>query len=212
MRPMSSKIVITANNEQKRVSFPVLPEKVNVGGDSNDESLNVVGLGEVTIRQDDPAIPVDFEVELPAESCDGYQIIETLKAMKQNKKPVHFICTNPPVNMYATISKMPYYEQGGDVGTIYLSMSLKEWKEPSVRKVTIVKATSGTIKATVVKAAARVDNREASATYSVVSGDCLYNIAKKKLGDASKWKEIATLNNIKSPYTIYPKQTLKLPG
>ena len=48
-------------------------------------------------------------------------------------------------------------------------------------------------------------------TYTIASGDCLYNIAKKQLGDASKWPEIASLNGIKSPYTIYPNHVLKLP-
>ena len=49
------------------------------------------------------------------------------------------------------------------------------------------------------------------ATYTVVKGDCLWTIARDELGNAYRWKEIAELNNIKSPYTIYPGNQLTLP-
>jgi len=52
---------------------------------------------------------------------------------------------------------------------------------------------------------------QTSATYTVKSGDYLYAIADQQLGDANRWTEIASLNNISAPYTIYPGQVLKLP-
>lgn len=45
-------------------------------------------------------------------------------------------------------------------------------------------------------------------TYTVQSGDCL-SVIGKKLG--VNWKEIATLNGIHSPYTVYKGQKLKIP-
>jgi LysM repeat protein len=47
------------------------------------------------------------------------------------------------------------------------------------------------------------------ATYTVVSGDTLSGIGVKT---GHNWQDIANLNGIGSPYTIYPKQVLKLPG
>ena len=49
-------------------------------------------------------------------------------------------------------------------------------------------------------------------TYTVKAGDSLSKIARDELGDMSRWKEIASLNGISSPYTIYPNQKLKLPA
>lgn len=46
-------------------------------------------------------------------------------------------------------------------------------------------------------------------TYTVVSGDTLSGIGVKT---GHNWQEIANLNGIPSPYIIYPKQVLKLPG
>ena len=51
-------------------------------------------------------------------------------------------------------------------------------------------------------------------TYIVKKGDCLYNIAKKELGDGARWKEIYNLNKdkIENPDLIYPDQKLTLPN
>lgn len=47
-------------------------------------------------------------------------------------------------------------------------------------------------------------------TYKVVKGDTLWGIAEKKLGNGSRYKEIITLNKLKSD-VIYAGQTLKIP-
>ena len=50
-------------------------------------------------------------------------------------------------------------------------------------------------------------------TYTVKSGDCLWNIAKKQLGDGSRWKEIHDLNRdkISNPNLIHPGLVLVMP-
>lgn len=47
--------------------------------------------------------------------------------------------------------------------------------------------------------------------YTVRKGDTLSTIAKAKLGDATRWREIAKLNGLTDPYVIRVDQTLKLP-
>lgn len=49
-------------------------------------------------------------------------------------------------------------------------------------------------------------------SYVVRVGDSLSNIAKNKLGDVNRWQEIARLNNIPAPYSIYPGLEISLPG
>ena len=48
-------------------------------------------------------------------------------------------------------------------------------------------------------------------TYTVVRGDCLWNIAKKFLGSGARYKEIKTLNGLIYD-TIYVGQVLKIPN
>jgi len=49
----------------------------------------------------------------------------------------------------------------------------------------------------------------ANGSYTVISGDTLSGIGTKTGKD---WKQIAAMNGISSPYTIYPGQVLLLPG
>ncbi len=202
------KMYMTYDNGGQKLTFPVLPEKFTIQSGSSNESVEVDGLGEITIFQDRPALTISFDGYFPAGQGAPKKYISKLKKWKQAKKPVHFILTGgAAVNLYCSIEELTYYEQGGDVGTLYYSLSLKEYREVTIRQVT-VSDNVGTVSG----ASGRVDNRVQASTYTVVSGDYLYRIAQQQLGDSSRWKEIATLNSIASPYTIYVNQILKLPG
>src|SRR5690606_22765023 len=48
-------------------------------------------------------------------------------------------------------------------------------------------------------------------TYTVGSGDTLWSIAASKLGDGTRWREIAALNKLADADVITPGQKLKLP-
>ena len=51
-----------------------------------------------------------------------------------------------------------------------------------------------------------------SGTYKVQSGDTLMGISRKLFnGDPQYWDEIADLNGIRAPYTIYPGDELEVP-
>ncbi len=54
----------------------------------------------------------------------------------------------------------------------------------------------------------------ASGTYMVVSGDSLFLIAERLLGDGERWPEIFAANKdkIRDPHWIYPGQTFNIPG
>lgn len=55
------------------------------------------------------------------------------------------------------------------------------------------------------------DRLAPATTYTVRSGDTLSSIAKSRLGDADRWRDIATLNKLTDPNKLVVGQTLKLP-
>ena len=61
-------------------------------------------------------------------------------------------------------------------------------------------------------AAAAPEAPAAGETYTVASGDCLWNLAAKLLGNGALFGKIAEANGIAAPYTIYVGQTLTIPG
>lgn len=48
-------------------------------------------------------------------------------------------------------------------------------------------------------------------TYTVLPGDCLWNIASKELGAGTRWGEIQELNHISNVYALQIGQVLTLP-
>jgi nucleoid-associated protein YgaU len=48
-------------------------------------------------------------------------------------------------------------------------------------------------------------------SYTVVKGDCLWNIAVRAYGDGFRWKEIAAANNLVNPSLIHPGNYFIIP-
>ena len=136
-------------------------------------------------------------------------MMQRLFEWKISAKPVHLILTGTRVNFYAAIQSLQPYRKGGDPGSIYYKIKLKEYREVRIRQVKV----SSTGTATVSGGSTRTDNRVQAKTYTVKPGDCLYNISKSTLGDGGRYKEIYSLNKdkLKNPNLIYPGQVLQLP-
>ena len=133
--------------------------------------------------------------------------------MKNTKKPVRFTTTGGiGVSMYATIEKFTTKEVGGDPGTIYYDITFKEYREITMRQITVNATTQ---KARISRSSPRVDNTPAAQTYTVKKGDCLWNIAKKFYGSGAKYTLIYNANKSViggNPNLIYSGQVYTIPA
>lgn len=211
---------LTYNGEKEKIQLPVLPEAFKVKNGSNNDTMNITGLGEIIIMQSRPALQFSFSSFFPAAKFPGLQVnkitepltlVKKIDEWKASDVPVHFICTAVGVDLYCTIEDFNYEEDGGDVGTYQYDITLKEYREITVRQVTVNVSTT---KASVTKTTTRVDNTTTAKTYTVVKGDCLWNIAKKFYGSGSKYTVIYNANKSvigSNPNLIYPGQVLTIP-
>jgi len=213
---------LTCNGSSAKLQFPVHPERIEVTRGSNNESIKLTGVGEVTIIQKPAADRVKWSSFFPAGAFPGIQgslrppkyYTKQINVWKDGDVPVRLVSTALGVCDYYTIEKFNYYEDGGDVGTIQYSIEFKLHRPVSVRSVTVQVEEQ---KATVPKqeTTPRVDNTETPKTYTVVAGDCLWNIAKKFYGDGSRYTEIYNANqslfNGRSPNLIYAGDVLTIP-
>ena len=182
--------------------------------------MDITGLGEIIIMQSRPALQFSFSSFFPAARFPGLQVssitkplelVQKINTWKASKKPVHFIATACGVDLYCAIEKFNYSEEGGDPGTYQYDITLKEYREITVRQ---VKVDIPSKEATVEKEEARVDNSVQPKTYTVKSGDCLWNIAKQFYGSGSDYTKIYNANKGTiggNPNLIYPGQVLTLP-
>ena len=219
---MSSSYQMYLKSGNETFRFPVLPEKIAVSYGSNNDKLRVCGVGEVTIIQDSDAAVLKFESFFPStyfSGCDYKDIpapanaVKRINAMKESRKPVRFTLTGGMgVSMYCTIEEFEASEEGGDVGTIYYSMKLKEYRETTIRQ---IKVNVSTKKAKISSSSSRTDPTPSAQTYTVVRGDCLWNIAKKFYGSGAKYTVIYNSNRGViggNPNLIYPGQVLTIPA
>lgn len=211
---------LTHNAEKEKIQLPALPETFKTNNGSSNDSMDITGLGEIIIMQSRPALEFSFSSFFPAARFPGVQVssltkplelVQKINSWKASKKPVHFIATACGVDLYCSIEKFNYSEEGGDPGTYQYDITLKEYREITVRQ---VKVDIPSKEATVEKEEARVDNSVQPKTYTVKSGDCLWNIAKQFYGSGSDYTKIYNANKGTiggNPNLIYPGQVLTLP-
>lgn len=210
---------LTYDAEKEKIKIPVLPETLSVSDDSGNDSVRLTDLGETTILQSPSAKQISFSSFFPAASFPGVTVsdsplslVQRIQKWKRGDKPVHFLVTQCGLDLYCTIERFSYSESGGDVGTISYSLTLKEYREITVRQVTVNIASAA---ASVQNTAARVDNSTIPKTYTVVRGDCLWNIAKRFYGSGSQYTKIYNANKSiigGNPNLIYAGQVLTIPA
>lgn len=88
----------------------------------------------------------------------------------------------------------------------YRAVTVKKTKYKETTKKKTTKKKTTTKKRT-------TENKPKTKTYTVKSGDCLWNIAKKYYGNGAQYTKIYNANKskIKNPNLIYPGQVLTIP-
>jgi nucleoid-associated protein YgaU len=81
-----------------------------------------------------------------------------------------------------------------------VSIKLKQYKPYATKTLTVKTNEDGSQTATVKQA--RESTKKLPTAYKVMAGQTLWEICKGKLGDGSRWQEIAKLNNIINPNSL----------
>lgn len=209
------------NGGESKFQLPVNPEKITIKYSAHTDTVYVGSLGDVVIPGKAKAAQISFSSILPANYFSGcsvrkplspWQYVMILEAFVKFGTVVKFRITDRHITMTAIVDSFQYSEKGGDVGTFEYSITLKEYKCVKPRQIDLNKNTG---KATVPKqTSVRTNTKEVPKTYTVKSGDCLWNLAKKFYNDGSKYTKIYEANKSiigVNPNLIYPGQVLKIP-
>lgn len=214
------------------VLMPITPSKVKVKINNQNETLTLISGEEINILKAAGLSDVSFDLLLPqvpypftnggAQPADYY--LSLLERLKTAKEPFQWILNREKPNgsrlFYTnlTVGMEDYQitddaEEGFD---ITVTVSLKQYRHYGTKTVTIQPAPTPATKPTATVEPPKRETSQApkQSTYTVKSGDCLWNIAKKYLGDGSRYNEIYNLNKdkIKNPNLIYAGQVLTLPS
>lgn len=133
-----------------------------------------------------------------------------LSAMK-SKKPVKLCITKCDIVRYMLVDSFSYAEGGLAVGDCSYSITFREYRTVTIKKIDVNKQTG---KATVNSTPKRVSTAVKPKTYTVRSGDTIYAVAKKYYGDIADYRKIYEANKKQigsNPNRIKAGMVLNLP-
>ena len=214
------------------VLMPITPSKVKVKINNQNKTLTLINGEEINILKEAALTDVSFDLILPqsaypftnggAQSAQTY--LNLFERLKKSKAPFQWILNRSRPSGAAlfysnlTVGMEDYQitddvKEGMDIG---VSIKLRQYRAFGTKTVKLSPppAPSQPATATVEPPKRETSSAPKNASYTVKSGDCLWNIAKKQLVDGSRWKEIYELNKdkIKNLNLIYPDQSLTLPS
>lgn len=214
--------------------LPVTPEKIQIIINNNNKTVNLINEGEINILKKAGLTDIEFEAEIPqirqpyAVYKNGFQgagyFFDIFEKLKTDKKPFQFIvCRRTPANkkllntnIKVSMEDYKITEEAGNGFDFKVKFSLKQYRDYGTKTVNI--------KITMSKPKAKAEPKRetnnspapaAAKTYTVVRGDCLWNIAKKFYGNGAKYTVIYDANRGVvggNPNLIYPGQVLTIPA
>jgi nucleoid-associated protein YgaU len=213
------------------IRLPINPDQFSIKTKSSNKTYELVNIGEINILRDIPLRDISFKSLLPDSPDYPYVVtknefqypkfyLDKFREYKQNKKPVRLIIirktnnasTDFSTNMLVSIEDFEENEEAGSFGWWNFSISLKEYKEYSSKKISLKSSPVQNTQTAIQKNVERPTTKTPPKTYKIKDGDTLWAIAKKELNNGSKYTEIAKLNNIPNPSVISVGKIIKLPA
>ena len=202
--------------------LPVLPPEYTVQSAQNNTVVNVVSLGDVVLKGKRGLRSISFSSFFPMRYDASYcaftgikkpkAYVELIESMKR-AGAVKLIITGTSINFRCTIESFEWGENDG-TGDIDYTLTLQEYKAPSVSSSSVVKMSETSTSTTEATGETRTEQPASGGTYTVKSGDCLSSIARKTTG-SSDWTALYEQNKDvigSNPNLIYPGQVLTLPA
>ena len=224
-------LYLTEKDTGWRLSFCLLPDEVKAKTTGNFISYNFINRGEVKMPNGQKLKSYSWKGTLPGEGMRKMpfikqhlyhtpkEMVACIEKWRKNHTKLTLMLTETPLNVAVYLKSFDYTPTGG-VGNFDYSIEFIEAKDVTVLTIVEAKTTqsnkSSNISSGSRPATAKTNtntNSEQTKTYTVRKGDCLWNIAKAKLGSGARYMEIYNLNRnkIRNPNLIYPGQVLLLP-
>lgn len=184
-------------NNTVKIRIPVLPsDPINLAMAGSYQEYDILDLGPVKVPNATELEELSFSSFFPGEELKDYPFIRgawqkpntydnILSYWLKNGSDINVLITETSINLNMRLSK--YEKQyAGAFGSISYALSFFTARNPII--------TSTVVKQTSTKTSGTSRAASTSKTYTIKSGDCLWNIAKKFYGNGSKWTTIYNAN------------------
>lgn len=213
----------------KKCLLPVPPEKLQIKINNANDTVTLMNGQQINLLKKAELTDIEFECLLPQmkypfavykgkfKKASFY--LGRLEDLKTKRKPFQFIVSRYTpkgkrlfhTNLRVSLEEYTITEDVKDGFDLRVKIKLKQYRDFGTKTVKIKKKKAST------KKNRETDNSPAPAaaqTYTVVKGDCLWNIAKRFYGNGSLYTVIYNANQAViggNPNLIYPGQVLTIP-
>ncbi len=219
----------------KKCLLPIAPPKLTVKINNANETVTLINEGEINILKKAGLTDIEFECRIPQERYpfavykSGFKgadyFLDYFESLKTSKKPFQFIvCRMRPngkqlfdTNIKVSLEDYKIVEDAKNGFDLLVTIKLKQWRDYGAKTVNITSNNMQKPKASVEPRRETTSSPAPAAaqTYTVVKGDCLWNVAKKFYGNGSKYTIIYDANKGiigDNPNLIYQGQVLTIPA
>jgi len=202
-------IYLSVDDGAQGFRLPVNPPEIEVEIPGQGKTYRIVKLGEINSIQTPSLSEISFESFFPSqrypfvvgeELLEPSSYVEMIDEWRRARKIVRLIVTDGTVdiNMLASIEDFTWREVAGAVGDIEYEMTLKQYRPYGPKLVQIKTQTQNDRPVAVAeKKETRPQTKPQPKVHVLKSGETLWVLAQKYLGNGSRWPEIARLNGIK---------------
>ena len=203
--------------------LPTNPEEVKMEEGQEIEEFDILRLGKIAVPKNMKLATYSFEVEFPHTSIH-YSLtnnefkepsfyIELFRRLRSEKKPVRVIISNgvKDISELVLIENIAITEKSGEEGDYYIEFELKQFKPYAMNELRVNNDSTVSTNTTQRES---LPQKPQGNIHIVQKGDSLWKIAKKYLGDGSRYTEIYKQNkNIigPNPNIIKVGQKLTIP-
>lgn len=214
--------------------FPVAPKKITTTYSNKNKVYNLLSQGEINVIKKAGLTSIEFELLLPqvkypfAYYDSGFRSSEyylnILQKLKESNSPFSFMIIRyagdtkkyHTTSLKVSLENYTITEDASNNSEPVVNIKLKQYTEYSTKPCSIVIIDTSATTQTQSSQREQSNSPEPSSdkSYTVVSGDCLWDIAKKFYGDGSKYTKIFNANKdkISNPDLIFPGQVLCIPS
>ncbi|MCW2277729.1 LysM peptidoglycan-binding domain-containing protein [Heliophilum fasciatum] len=218
-------IYLSWNNQQEGFRIPVNPDAIEIKESGEGKTYDVAGLGEINVIKSPKLTEISFGSIFPAMRypfvvanalAAPIQYVQFIQRWLNTKRPIRFVFVSGSydINLPMSIEKFSWKEVAGSPGDIEYDLSLKKYVFYAAKRVAVQPAATPEARALVVAETQRPVERQEQKSYAIASGDTLWLLAQRFLGDGSRWPEIQSLNNMTDADVLHLPigREIRLPG
>ena len=216
------------------VLLPIPPKKLELKISNQNKTYDLMNYSEINVLKSPGLTSIEFDILLPnvkypfATYKNNFQnakyFLGILENLKVNKSAFQFIVIRKfpngtgifDTNIKVSLEDYTITDSTDEGFDTTVKIKLKQYREYSTKtvKVTIKQYKPPVVTRTVTTNNTAAASKPSGQNYTVRSGDCLWNIAKKFYGNGSQYTKIYNANRdkIKNPNLIYPNQVLWIPA